>query len=69
MVSLLKSTAVIGEVPVMDRVEGSPTEGKVVGKAKLEQSPSGHVIAVVELSADILKKGFTLGSFSINKET
>jgi cytoskeletal protein CcmA (bactofilin family) len=69
VVSLVKTTTVIGEVPVRNRIEGSTTEGQIIGKAKLEQSPSGHVIAVVELPADVLKKGFSLGSLSVSKET
>lgn len=64
MVKLVKAARIIGEVPVVIREEGLHL-GEVVGTAKLEKYPSGYVIAVYDMhhqGADILRRGFSLGS-------
>lgn len=66
----MKTVQIVGEVPVVIREEGSHL-GEVVGSAKLEKYPSGYVIAVYDMNhrgADILRRGFSLGSVSISEE-
>jgi hypothetical protein len=52
----------IGEVPVIERRPGR--EGDVIGVAKVEKLRSGALIHHIDLSgksADILRRGFSLG--------
>lgn len=62
---------IVGEVPVKNRLEGSAEEGQVVGTAQVEEL-SGKLIFHIDMTgktADILRRGFSMGSFSIAKDT
>jgi hypothetical protein len=59
----------IGEVPVTERRPGG--EGDVVGVAKVEKLRSGALIHHIDLSgksADILRRGFSLGELPRDEE-
>lgn len=61
----------VGTVPLINRLDGSEEEGEVVGTAKLEELPGGNVIAHMNMSgqtAEILRRGFSFGSFSIAED-
>lgn len=62
-----KPPKIVGEVPVMNRIEGSDEEGEVVGTAQVELL-GGKLIFHMDMggqTADILRRGFSMGSFSI----
>ncbi|QEQ93930.1 hypothetical protein SEA_KARDASHIAN_65 [Streptomyces phage Kardashian] len=63
-----KKPEFIGDVPVTGHGE---FEGEVVGSAKIEKMPGGSLIAHIDasgMSADILRRGFTLGSIIVSEE-
>lgn len=74
LVSLIKETRLlpkeanfVGEVPVVNRLEGSEEEGRVIGTARIERLDGGNLIAHVDASGmtgEILRRGFSIGSFS-----
>jgi hypothetical protein len=58
----------VAEVPLTGHLE---EDGKIVGSAKIEQLPGGNFIAHVDASgmtAETLRRGFSLGKFSIIEE-
>ncbi|UOW93215.1 hypothetical protein SEA_TONYSTARCH_66 [Streptomyces phage TonyStarch] len=64
----LRKTKIIGEIPIINRLEGTEEEGQVVGKGIVEELPSGDQIVHMDLSgktADILRRGFSLGDISL----
>lgn len=66
-----KKPKFIAEVPLINRLDGSPEEGMVVGTARIEQLPGGAIIAHIDASgmtADMLRRGFSIGDFSIPEE-
>ncbi|QEQ93560.1 hypothetical protein SEA_GIRLPOWER_61 [Streptomyces phage GirlPower] len=66
----LRKTKIIGEIPIINRLEGTE-EGQVVGKGIVEELPSGDQIVHMDLSgktADILRRGFSLGDISLYEE-
>lgn len=65
-----KEPKFIGEVPVVNRLEGSESERQVVGTAKLEELPGGNVVAHIDMSgetAEILRRGFSFGAVSLDE--
>lgn len=70
MVSLRKNKF-IGEVPIVNRLEGTDEEGQVVGRGIVERLPNGGQVIHMDLSgktADILRRGFSLGDISLYEE-
>lgn len=64
----LRKTKIIGEIPIINRLEGTEEEGQVVGTGIVEELPSGDQIVHMDLSgktADILRRGFSLGDISL----
>jgi hypothetical protein len=62
-----KKPKFIGEIPVYNRIEGSPAEGELVGSAQIEDL-SGRPIIHIDgstMTGEMLRRGFSLGSFSI----
>lgn len=56
----------VAEVPVINRIDGSSEEGKVIGTAKIEQLPGGNCVAHIDASGmtpEMLRRGFSLGDF------
>ena len=56
----------VAEVPLINRLDGHPEQGEVIGTAKIEQLPGGNCVAHIDapgMTADRLRRGFTLGSF------
>jgi len=65
----LKKMNIVGNVPVTNRLPGGT--GEVIGEAKVEKLNSGALVFHVNLTgdaADILRRGFSLGDFSIAEE-
>lgn len=63
-----KKPKFIGEVPLVNRIEGSPDEGQVVGIAKIEELLGGNQIIHMDASgmtAEMLRGGFRVGDLSI----
>lgn len=66
-----KKPKFVAEVPLVNRLDGHPEEGEVVGMARIEQLPGGNCIAHIDASgmtADTLRRGFSIGDFSIAEE-
>jgi hypothetical protein len=66
-----KKPKFIGEIPVRNRIEGSPAEGELIGSAQVEEL-SGRVIVHVDgstMTGEMLRRGFSLGSFSIVEDS
>ncbi|WPJ30595.1 hypothetical protein [Streptomyces phage Psst1] len=64
----LHRTKFVGEIPIINRLEGTTEEGQVIGRGIVEELPSGSQIVHMDLSgetADILRRGFSLGSISL----
>ncbi|AOZ64934.1 hypothetical protein SEA_OLYMPICHELADO_69 [Streptomyces phage OlympicHelado] len=64
----LRKTKIIGEIPIINRLEGTEEEGQVVGTGIVEELPSGDQIVHMNLqgkTADILRRGFSLGHVSL----
>lgn len=64
----VRRTKIIGEIPIINRLEGSEEEGQVIGRGIVEELPSGDQIVHMDLSgktADILRRGFSLGDVSL----
>lgn len=62
-----KQPKFIGEVPFRNRLDGHPEEGEIVGTAQVEDL-SGRVIVHIDgstITGETLRRGFSLGSFSI----
>jgi hypothetical protein len=46
-------------------------EGRIVGRAKIEQLPGGNCVVHIdasEMTAETLRRGFSIGSFSVPDE-
>ncbi len=68
---VLREPKFVGEVPVLNRLEGHPEEGKVIGTARLEQMSDGDIMVCIDgstLTGEMLRRGFSLGSFSIKAD-
>jgi len=67
----LRRTKIVGEIPIINRLEGTEEEGQVVGTGIVEELPSGDQIVHMNLhgkTADILSRGFSLGAISLYEE-
>jgi hypothetical protein len=63
-----KKPKFVTEVPITSHPQDG---GEIVGTAKIEQLPGKAYIAHIDasgMSADILRRGFSLGSFTIVEE-
>jgi hypothetical protein len=63
-----KKAEFVGEVPVINRLEGHPAEGQTIGTARVEKMPSGDLMVHIDASGmtgEMLRRGFAMGSFSI----
>lgn len=66
-----KKPKFVGEAPVVNRLDGHPEEGEVVGTAKLEKLPGGNIVVHVDgntITGEMLRRGFSFGSFSIKDD-
>jgi hypothetical protein len=64
----LRRTKIVGEIPIINRLEGTEEEGQVVGTGIVEELPCGDQIVHMNLrgkTADILRRGFSLGDVSL----
>lgn len=68
MEEVAKDAVFIGDnIPVYDRLDDPNAQGEIVGTARAEVL-SGRVIVHIDMEgrpAEILRRGFSLGSFSI----
>lgn len=66
-----KKPKFVGEVPVVNRLDGHPEEGEVVGTAKLERLSGGNIVVHIDgstMTGEMLRRGFSLGSYSIAED-
>jgi hypothetical protein len=66
-----KKPKFVAEVPLANRLDGSPEAGQVVGTAKIEQLPGGDCVIHIDaegMTAEMLRRGFSVGEFSIPDE-
>ena len=58
----------VAEVPLINRLDGHPEQGEVIGTAKIEQLPGGNCVAHIDASGmtpEMLRRGFSLGDFDV----
>lgn len=58
-----KEPEFVGEVPLMDRREGSLTEDQKIGTARVERLSNGDVIAHIDgsqMTGEMLRRGFSI---------
>lgn len=63
-----KKPRFVAEVAIRPRSESG--EGEIVGTAKIEKLPGGALIAHIDMagkSADILRRGFSLGTVTMTE--